>query len=36
MKTPHHFTSLKNALCVLFGEEIKIETAGRISGRRYQ
>ena len=32
MKTPHHFTSLKNALCVLFGEEIKIETAGRISG----
>lgn len=32
MKTPHHFTSLRNALCVLFGEEIKIETAGRISG----
>lgn len=32
MKTLHHFTSLKNALCVLFGEEIKIETAGRISG----
>lgn len=32
MKTPHHFTSLKNALCVLFGEEIKIESASLLSG----
>lgn len=32
MTTPHHFTSLSNALCALFGEGIKIESANRISG----
>ncbi|MDE5931995.1 MAG: fructosamine kinase family protein [Lachnospiraceae bacterium] len=32
MATPQHFTSLTGALCSLFGEGIKIENAGRISG----
>lgn len=32
MNTPHHFTSLQNALCTLFGEGTKIESTGRISG----
>ena len=32
MATSQHFTSLTGALCSLFGEGIKIESAGRISG----
>lgn len=32
MPTPQHFTSLANAVCSLFGEKTKIESASRISG----
>ena len=32
MTTPHCFSSLESALCALFGEGIKVETASRISG----
>ncbi len=32
MNTPQYFTSLTSALCSLFGEETKIESASRISG----
>lgn len=32
MATPQHFTSLTGALCSLFGEGTRVESAGRISG----
>ena len=32
MAIPQHFTSLTGALCSLFGEGTRVESAGRISG----